>query len=201
MLKVAVTGGLACGKSTVCKIFQTLGAFVVSSDQVVHELLSPGTDLSKKIAHLLGPEVLDGNQLSRKKIADKVFQNVSLLSQLESLIHPELKSEVDKIYRECQKTNPGELFVVEVPLLFESKTKFTFDKTIAVICEPETCLKRYLEKGHTSKEDFKRRRQRQIPDEKKAMLSDFVIENNGTLEDLQVATKDIWAKLKKVKKD
>lgn len=194
-MKVAITGGLACGKSTVCKIFQNLGACVVSSDKIVHELLSPKTNLSKKIVNALGPEVLDGNQLSRKKIADLVFQNKNLILTLENLLHPPVKEKIEELYKEHLKENPGGLFVVEVPLLFESQTPFDFEKVIVVACDKNRALERYLLKKDTDEKDFERRSKRQHPIEDKIKRADHVIYNNGSLEDLEKEVSKVFKTL------
>ena len=84
--KIAVTGGIASGKSTVCHLFEKLGAYTVSADAIVHQLLDPTQSLGKKVIVLLGPDVVIEGQLSRERIAQKVFCNPCLLKKLEKLI-------------------------------------------------------------------------------------------------------------------
>ncbi|HSX12427.1 MAG TPA: dephospho-CoA kinase, partial [Rhabdochlamydiaceae bacterium] len=85
--KLAVTGGLSSGKTTVCKILESLGAYYISADQIVHRLLSPDTKIGKKIIDLLGPKILNGDQFDRAKIAKIVFSQKDTLNALEKILH------------------------------------------------------------------------------------------------------------------
>src|SRR3989344_834415 len=86
--KIAITGGVASGKTSVCRFLQELGAFVVNADVIVHELLVPGTDLGQQIIRQFGPEVLQNGEISRRVIAEKVFEDPQQLLKLEKLLHP-----------------------------------------------------------------------------------------------------------------
>ena len=81
---MAVTGGLSCGKSSVCRIFKELGAYVVSADEIVHQLLSPDTNLGQKIISLLGTEIVVNQKLDRSRIAEMYFKNPELLNRLKN---------------------------------------------------------------------------------------------------------------------
>src|SRR5580700_5876146 len=94
--KIAVTGGLAAGKTTVCQIFKELGAYVVSADEIVHQLLSPGTTVGQQVIKLLGSDIISGQELDRKKIAAKVFFQRDLLHLLEEIIHPAVFDEIER---------------------------------------------------------------------------------------------------------
>ena len=89
--KIAVTGGVASGKSTVCRLFQNLGAYVVSADQITHELLASDNTLKKKVVSIFGHEILEGEVIDRAKVAKKVFSSPDLLYKLEALIHPRVE--------------------------------------------------------------------------------------------------------------
>ncbi len=206
--KVAITGGLSCGKSSVCRILKDLGAYVVSADNIVHQLLSSDANLGQKIVQLLGQEVIletavqdDSNRiivdrkLDRSKIAQIVFHNLKLLKALEELVHPAVYREINKEYqRQKQLKNPSPLFVAEVPLLFESEGQKYFDKTIAVIAHDEICRSRFLAMGH-NEEDFNNRMANQLPLSQKTLHADYVINNNGTLLDLQKTTRELYKNL------
>ena len=109
LVKVAVTGGIASGKSSACRFFKELGAHVVSADNIVHRLLSPETKVGLQVIHLLGPEIVTKGQISRRAIAKKVFNNPLLLEALEKIIHPavneELDKEVQRVRSEKEKIN------------------------------------------------------------------------------------------------
>ncbi len=179
--KLAVTGGLSSGKTTVCKILESLGAYYVSADQIVHKLLSPKTTIGKKIIDLLGPDILNGDQFDRAKIAKKVFSQKNKLDALEQILHPAVIDEIKAFYNQIKKTDKHSLFVAEVPLLFESESHLFFDAVLAVVADPEICKKRF----HSAEEEFENRMARQWDMKKKAAKADFTISNNGSLEELK----------------
>lgn len=194
--KVAITGGLSCGKSSVCRILKELGAYVVSADKIVHQLLSSDANLGQQIVSLLGPSIWVNNQLDRSCIAKLVFHDQDLLQALEKLIHPAVYREIAKQYQEqCNLTTPPPLFVAEVPLLFESHGNHDFDKIIVVMANEELCCERFNQSTGTGKEDFYQRMKQQMPLKDKALLADFIIRNDGTLEDLKEATQTLFTNL------
>ncbi len=193
--KVAVTGGVAAGKTTVCQLFKDLGASVVSADEIVHQLLSSGTPVGRQIIHLLGPEIINGSVLDRKKIAAKVFSNPELLRSLERLIHPAVFDEIDKRYKQAKRQSTHSLFLVEIPLLYEAKQEQRFHAVIAVRAPKELCEKRYVAHSGFPAEEFEKRMLRQIDPAEKAARADFIIENDGDLEHLKTQVREIYTQL------
>jgi dephospho-CoA kinase len=186
LLKVAVTGGLGSGKTTVCRLFKDLGAYVVSADQIVHELLTPDTELGKKAISLLGEEIVDGHQLNRLKIAQKVFSQRQLLRILEEMIHPAVFKEIENRYQRAnQEEHRYSLFVAEIPLLYEARAEASYDVTVCVIADPMVCKSRLEKERQQAIQDFEARSQRQMNPQAKASRADYTIENNGSLEDLK----------------
>ncbi len=104
--KVAITGGLSCGKSSVCRILKEFGAYVVSADKIVHQLLSSDTNLGQKIVDLLGTSVLVNQKLDRSRIARIVFHDLELLKALEALVHPAVYRELNRDYQKQHNTIP-----------------------------------------------------------------------------------------------
>lgn len=190
--KVAITGGLSTGKSTVGRLFKDLGAYLVDSDHIVHELLEKPS-IKEKVIDLLGPEIVENKNLNRKKISSLVFNDPQKLNQLEQILHPCVRGEIEKKYKQELKNKKWNLFVVEIPLLFESKMDQDFDATIAVIAEPGLCKKRFSK--HFSVEEFQLRSQRQWPLDKKAQKADYLINNNGDLSELKKSCQQIHSKL------
>lgn len=187
--KIAVTGGLSSGKSTVCRILKQLGAYTVSADAIVHRLLSSSkTPIGKQIVDLLGPDVVTKGHFNRALIASKVFTDSALLSSLESILHPAVNAEIDmEFHRALIKQAP--LFVAEIPLLFETGGKVKYDFTISVLSQQDLCLQRFCQSTGYSQEEFFKRSSRQLSPEEKAKRADFVILNNSTYEDLLEQTK------------
>jgi dephospho-CoA kinase len=178
--KIAVTGGIASGKSTVCRLFEQLGAFVVSADAIVHKLLVPSTSLGKKIIAVFGDEILVDGELSRKKIAEKVFSSPPLLEIVEKLIHPEVQKVIESEYETACRTKAS-LFVAEVPLLYEAGLDSFYDQVIVIVSDEKTSKRRYRD----DEQEFLRRSQRLMPSAEKIERADLIIENNGSLEDLR----------------
>jgi dephospho-CoA kinase len=179
--KIAVTGGIACGKSTVCALFKKLGAFVVESDEIVHKLLANNKVLHQKIVKLLGPDVVVKNKISRSRIAKVVFNDPKKLQHLEKLIHPMVFDEIELL---CEKARASHfpLFVAEVPLLFETKSENLFDMVITVAASEKTCRER-LKKS--SVDDYQKRMERHLSIKEKKRRADIVIVNEGSLKDLK----------------
>jgi len=192
--KVAVTGGLSCGKSSVCRIFKELGATVVSADEIVHQLLSPQVPDGQQVIKLLGSDIVVNGQIDRSRIAKKVFNDTTLLYSLEKILHPAVNDEIEKHYRNALSNDKSKLFVAEIPLLFESDFG-QFDATIAVIADYNICKQRFEQSTGCEKDEFDKRMARQLSPEEKVQMADFVIHNNGSLEDLYLAVKTIYNKL------
>lgn len=194
--KTAITGGLSCGKSSVCRIFKELGAYIISADEIVHQLLSSDTNLGQEVIKLLGNKILINNQISRSRIARIVFQNDKLLRALEELVHPVVYEEIEKDYqKQKESNNPPPLFIAEVPLLFESGGEKQFDKTIAVVADPALCLQRFIQATGYQEEEFERRMDRQLSLLEKAVRADYVILNNRDIASLQAVVKELYSEL------
>ncbi len=189
--KVAITGGLSCGKSSVCRFLKELGAYVISADAVVHQHLTPLTKLGQEVISLLGLDIVDGSKINRSKIALKVFHDPKLLRKLEQLTHPVVKVEMESLYEKVSKENQYPLFVVEIPLLFEAGWNDWFDATVTVYADPASCKAWFIEQGHTEQE-YDGRMKFQIDPKEKARLADYVIENNGSLADLKKQTFNLF---------
>lgn len=194
--KIAVTGGLSAGKSTVCEILKELGAYVVSADKIAHQLLSPGTAAAQQIIDLLGSDIINGNELDRKKIAAQVFSQPDLLTALEKIIHPAVFDEIDRKYKQAAKEQKHPLFVAEIPLLYESGEEENFDVVISVNAPIELCRKRSTQ-SLNSDEEFDKRMTRQLSPEHKANKAHYVIQNNGSFEELKNEVKKIYSQLTK----
>lgn len=189
--KVAVTGGLSCGKSSVCRFFEKFGALVVSADEIVHRLLSPETNLGQSVIRLIGNDIIINNQIDRSKIAQKVFNHPSLLNSLEQILHPAVQEEIKKYYETANQQKKTKLFVAEIPLLFEAGMEGFYDAVITVTADPKISTQRFHKATGLSAEEYKKRSERQLPIEEKAKKAHYVIVNNGSLEDLEIETKKL----------
>jgi dephospho-CoA kinase len=194
--KVAVTGGLSCGKSSVCRILHQLGAYVISADSVVHQLLSSDTNLGREVVHLLGSTILRNEEIDRSQIGRIVFRNPELLSKLELLLHPAVYREVNEEYeKQLHNSKPPSLFIAEVPLLYESGGEKEFEKTVVIASDPDKCCERFIEATGKDASEYWLRSNRQLPLERKIELADYVIYNNGTWEELRKQAQEVYLKL------
>jgi dephospho-CoA kinase len=166
--KIAVTGNVASGKSSICRYFKQLGAFVVDADKIVHDLLSSKTSVGQTIIKFLGNDILDKGEISREKVADKVFSDIKKLKKLEAIIHPMVFEEIENLYNLANKEEKYLFFVVEIPLLFETQQEKFYDYVIVVT----------KEKKKTKKFDVRENRLIDIDD--KIKKADFVITNNSS---------------------
>lgn len=182
--KIAITGGVASGKSTVCQFFKKLGAYVVNADEIGHELLDPNTDLGQQIIQQFGPEILVNGQISRLLVAEKAFQDQKLLHKLEELLHPAILQRIEELYKSASREGKYTSFVVENPLLFEIGVESFYDITVTVLSSEEEAKERFAQAGFR-KDQYEKRMRRQLKPGQKAAKSKTIIHNNGSLEDLE----------------
>lgn len=192
--KVAITGGLSSGKSTVSRLFKELGALVVNADEIGHQLLSQQDLIGQQVIKLIGSDIVQNGKIDRSRIAKKVFNDSNLLHSLEKILHPAIKNEMEKQYQLAVEKGLKGLFIAEIPLLFEGDLGH-YETTIAVVADPDLCRARFRQSTGYDDEEFNKRMARQLSQEEKARRATFVIHNNGSLEDLRQAVISIYNKL------
>lgn len=193
--KVAVTGGVGCGKSSVCRILASHGAYVVDADACGHRLMSPDTKIGQDIQQLLGSDVVMGGQFDREKIAQRVFTHPTLLKGLERILHPAIREDINQQYQKVLEQGSFPLFIAEVALLYEAGWEGDFDCVVAVVSRDELCRQRYEAKSHRGVADYENRLKRQMLPKEKAARADFVIENNDGWDALSQAVDRLYSRL------
>ena len=191
--KIAVTGGLASGKSTVCRILKELGAFTVDADVIVHQLLSPTSDVGKQVIDLLGATIITENRIDRTKVANIVFKQPALLNALEKILHPEVQKCIDSEYEHLAQQ--FSLFVAEIPLLFETNLETRFDTVIAVTAPPFLARQRFAAKTGYEPIEYDRRNARLLSPQEKARQAHYHIRNDGNEATLKKQVENILKKL------
>ena len=189
-MAVAVTGGIGAGKSEALRAFARHGAAVISSDEIVHELLRSDETVHAAVRERWGDEVFgpDGG-VDRARVAEVVFSNRDELEWLEALLHPRVvASYLTWRERLAELPGPPAVCVTEVPLLYEVGGETRFDAVVVVTASPEVRISRRIV-------PMIDREQRLIPDEEKVARADFAYVNDGSLEELDAFVADLMAKL------
>jgi dephospho-CoA kinase len=179
---VGLTGGLGAGKSEALRALGELGAATLSTDAVVHELLDTD-ELRDALVERLGPEMAPGGRTDRSAVAERAFGEQEHREWLEGLLWPRVGEMVMSWKAEMDAADPRPVAaVVEVPLLFEAGMQDAFDHTLAVIAEESVREERASARGHTA---VASRAGRQLPQAEKAERADFVVRNDGSLDELK----------------
>jgi dephospho-CoA kinase len=203
MLHIGLTGGIASGKSTVARIFASLGAVVIDLDQIAHEVMNNDPMLKLDIESYFGPEIIrEDKTVDRKKLGELVFGNPEDLKALNDIVHPHVtrrwREKIETILRNGGK---DAIVVSDVPLLFEAGLKQFFDLIILVYIPTEEQVRRLgLRDGLTS-EEAQRRLSAQMPIEEKKKHAQVVIDNQGDLSRTEEAARAVWVNLLKLARE
>jgi len=184
---VALTGGIATGKSTVAKIFSSLGFEIIDADKIAHEILDREY---KEVAELFGEEYLLNKKVNRKALGALIFTNQDEKLRLEALLHPLIFSEIESKSIELDmKKRP---YLVDIPLFFESK-RYPIEKVIVVYIPQKLQLERLMERDNSEKQVAQQRIDSQLSIEEKKHKATYLIDNQGdekSLQELCVKVKD-----------
>jgi dephospho-CoA kinase len=190
-LTIGLTGGIAAGKSEALAAFSRLGAATLSSDAVVHELLD-SEPLTGRLVERWGPDIAPDGKVDRNRIGEVVFADPDQLTWLEQQIHPLVGERIGGWLVALPADT--DVAVIEVPLLFESRMEGAFDTTIAIVTADEVRRERAAARGHALVDE---REARQLGQEEKAARAGHIIENDGSVEDLERALSALLAKLRR----
>lgn len=183
-MKVGLTGGIGCGKSTVVGLFRDAGWLTIESDDIVRELLATDSAVRDQLRERWGPDVFfEDGRVNRKEIAARVFAEESELNWLESILHPSVR----KCWEDAIAAAPEKDCLVEIPLLFEKRLETRFDLTVCVSSAPNVVESRMKARGY-NRAEIEQRRARQMPLEQKVERADHLISNSGSLDFLKRQT-------------
>ena len=195
MLKIALTGGIATGKSYVLDQFRRRGVPCLDADELAHGVTAAGTEPTSAIAARFGVAILaEDGAVDRKKLGPLVFADPAARRELEAIVHPAVYRAIAAGVRGFELTGGGAFAVIDVPLLFETGAEKDFDRVIVTACRPEAQLARLVKRG-LSDAAARQRLAAQWPTEQKIPRADFVVMTDGTFENTDRQVDEIYRAL------
>ncbi len=194
--RVALTGGIATGKSHVRARFEAFGVPTIDSDVLAREAVAPGTAGLAAVVNRFGRDVLhsDGT-LDREKLAQIVFADPDARRALEAIIHPEVRRATDGWFAALDADRPP-YAIADIPLLYEVGRDRDFDAVIVVACDPETQARRVMKRDGVSEADARQRIAAQLPIAQKVRRADYVVRTDGTYEDTNRQVSAVFERLR-----
>ena len=199
MLIVGLTGGVASGKTAVSQVLKEEGAYIIDADQIARELVQPHKPAWNELIRAFGQEILqEDGSIHRKKLADKVFADPKQRKLLNQILHPRIKEEMDRRTKEIGQKDPEAIVVIDAPLIVELGDHREMDKLIVVTTTQTQQIERLKDRDGAKPEEALRIVSSQMPLEEKVKLADFVIRNEGSLEETKNRAREVFKELKKV---
>lgn len=196
MLRVALTGGIATGKTYVLEQFRKRGVPCLDADALAHGATLPDTEVTRAIAARFGAEILTSDgEVDRSQLGSIVFADPTARRDLEAIVHPAVYRAIAAGLRAFEIVGGHEMAVVDVPLLYETGHEGDFDRVMATVCTMPLQLERLMARG-MSDEDVRRRLAAQWPGEEKARRADFVIRTDGTFDETDSQVEQIYRRLR-----
>jgi dephospho-CoA kinase len=199
MILVGLTGGVACGKSSVARLFQDCGAILIDADVLARAVVEPGKPALKAIARAFGKKMIaEDGTLDRHALAKIVFGNKAKLTKLNAIVHPRVAREQARLAREIAEKEPDAVVLYDAPVLIEAGAHKRMDKLIVVAADEQTQIKRLRNRNHLSRAEALRRIRSQMPLADKTKLADYVIDGTLSYEQTKHEVERIYAELKQL---
>jgi dephospho-CoA kinase len=201
-LLLGVTGGIASGKTTVARMLEELGAPIIDFDVLARQVVEPGKPAWKEIVEYFGKQVLqEDDTLDRKKLSSIIFRDLEKRKKLESFTHPRINEEFVRQVNKIAKKFPEAIIQVVIPLLIELNLQYRFHKVLLVYLPEALQIKRLVERDGISEAEAANMMKAQLPIDEKVDYTDYVIHNEGSLEDTKRQVEELFEKLKKLQKE
>lgn len=188
MFTVALTGGIGCGKTTICELFSQLNVPVIDTDIIAHQLVEPGQPALQEILSKFGTDLLlENNSLNRKALANIIFNNKEKRQQLEEILHPKIRQCINEKLTELESPYA----VVAIPLLIETSQQSQYDRVLVVDCDEQQQIERTLARDKRSKEEVQSIVKSQISRKQRLSFADDIIDNSFDTINLQYQVKKL----------
>lgn len=199
MLKVGLTGGLACGKTLVGEALAGFGCLLIQADALGHEALEPGGEVYPMVVQEFGNDIVNREgHIDRRLLAGLVFSSAEKLATLNALVHPYVLRREEELIGEFAGREPQGIVVVEAAILIETGSYQRFDRLILVTCREDQQVERALRRPGAVESDVRARLSRQMPLAEKLKFADFVIDTSGEKEDTLRQTRAAYEALRRI---
>lgn len=193
---IALTGGIASGKSTIARRLEAHGAVVVDADQIVRDVQAPGTPVLSEIAAAFGDELIDqAGALDRAALGARVFSDPDALARLNGIVHPAVRRESQRRFEAAFEEDPHAVVVYDVPLLVEARVDDPWDTIVVAHAPAEERLRRLIELRGMQPREAQNRIDAQVSDVKRLAIADVVIDTAGSLEKTEQQVDALWQRL------
>lgn len=194
---IALTGGIASGKSTIARRLAEHGAVIVDADAIVRDVQAPGSPVLERIAEVFGPEVIaEDGSLDRPALGARVFGDPEQLAQLNAIVHPAVRDESQRRFTDALAADPHAVVVYDVPLLVEARVDDPWDLIVVAHAPAEERLRRLVELRGMDEAAARERIGAQVSDEKRLAIADVVIETGGALAETVAQADALWERLR-----
>ena len=197
MTTIALTGGIASGKTTISNRLRELGAVIIDADEIAREIVAPGSKTLRAIVDRFGDDVLtaDGT-LDRKALADIVFNDDVALAALNDITHPEIRRITQERIEARLADDPDTIFVHDIPLLAENRSNYDYDEIWVADAPAELRLERLIDDRGMTREEAQARIDAQVTDEERRMIADVVIDTTRPIPETQEQIDEMFARLR-----
>lgn len=194
---IALTGGIASGKSTIARRLAELGAVVVDADQIVRDVQSPGSEVLARIEDAFGADVISADgALDRAALGAKVFGDPEQLARLNAIVHPAVRAESQRRFEAAAAADPDGVVVYDVPLLVEARVDDPWDLIVVAHAPAQERRRRLVELRGMAEQAAQERIDAQVSDERRLAIADEVVDTSGSLEQTMLQTDALWERIR-----
>ena len=198
ILKIGLTGGIGCGKSTVCQLFAEHGVNIIDADLIARDIVQPGKPALLQLVAYFGPQILNSDErLNRSALRAIIFNNTEARDRINAIMHPRIYREIEQLVN----TLHADYCIIAVPLLFETGVQDMFDRILVIDCDKDTQIRRVSQRDQADLQQIEAIISSQLPRERRLELADDVIHNTTTVQVLAEQVKKLHNSYTQLAKD